>query len=571
MAANWYRTGTISLTQGSREVSGAGTAFLANVRAGDMLIGPLMDMYEITDITSDVSAQIDKDYAGPSYSGSDWSIAPTSANLKQLAQQIAGLVALYQEIPDTVAGSVTAAEAAAQGAQSARQAAEGSASAAETSRGAAESAAASAAQSATAAAESKADVDGARDAAVAARDGAVAAKESAESTASAAATTLSEANAAVDSANASVVSANESVASVQALAESANTAAQEAKEVSEVADGKASGAVSTADDAVALALRLGSPVGTPEWWPWRPSIQAGRIPGDGQIVNRATYPELTQMVIAGLVPVVPDVEWLADPLKRGCYTLGDGSTTIRVPDYNGKSPGSLGAIFLRGDGLLSAGTNGLIQRDALQNITGRFTGRFGAIYTGGTDGAIQVVTVPTSQDAPLSIGTGTQPQFNISFDASRVARTATETRPLAVSGCFVIKAFGVVVNPGSVDAAQLASDYAVLNAAVQTLNGQMAQAFGVGQSAQNMMGSRAYSVQYVNTTGRPIRVSVTASSTNSVQFLRLQVLNPTPSSQDIAWSVGTTNTLTVSGIIAAWETYMVDATAGAFTNWVEYR
>lgn len=47
------------------------------------------------------------------------------------------------------------------------------------------------------------------------------------------------------------------------------------------------------------------------------------------------------MVAARSLPVVQEAEWLADPLKRGSFTLGDGSTTIRMPDYNGKSPAQL--------------------------------------------------------------------------------------------------------------------------------------------------------------------------------------------------------------------------------------
>jgi len=72
-------------------------------------------------------------------------------------------------------------------------------------------------------------------------------------------------------------------------------------------------------------------------------------------------------------------------------------------------------------------------------------------------------------------GTSASLQFvNVGFDASRSARTSTETRPLNVSGVWTVQAFGAVTNPGSVDAAQLASDYAALNAALQTLNGQLA-------------------------------------------------------------------------------------------------
>ena len=80
----------------------------------------------------------------------------------------------------------------------------------------------------------------------------------------------------------------------------------------------------------------------------RAAIPAGWIPGDGQLVSRTTFPDLAQAVINGRVPVVPEAEWLADPLKRGAYTLGDGSTTIRVPDYNGQSSGSVGRVFLSG-------------------------------------------------------------------------------------------------------------------------------------------------------------------------------------------------------------------------------
>lgn len=251
-------------------------------------------------------------------------------------------------------------------------------------------------------------------------------------------------------------------------------------------------------------VRFDTPVGAVAWWPLRSSIPVGRIPADGFLLARATCPELAQMVIDGKLPVVTESEWLADPLKRGCYTLGDGSTTIRVPDLNGQSAGSVGALFLRGDGALSNNTNGLIQRDALQNITGKTR---------------NWLTLPNSQDpgegalrkedigSTGSGGTSVTLQFvNLGFDASRSARTAAETRPVNVSGVWTIQAFGVVTNPGSVDAAQLASDYAALNAAFQNARSQV---FGVGQSYQDVTGSRAFDLTvYTNTTGRPIVIHI---------------------------------------------------------------
>lgn len=254
-----------------------------------------------------------------------------------------------------------------------------------------------------------------------------------------------------------------------------------------------------------------TPVGAVAWWPLRSSIPAGQIPADGQTVSRATFPDLAAMVAAGTLPVVPEADWQADPLKRGSYTLGDGSTTIRVPDLNGKSAGALGALFLRGDGALSAGTHGLIQRDALQNITGSITSRSGPA---GSVGALtsSIGAFSTAVKAgpggisfnPFDSGNGSGDVT--SFDASRVARTAAETRPQNVSGVWTVQAFGAVTNPGSADAAQLASDYAALNAAFQTVRSQV---LGVGQSYQDVTASRAFDLTvYTNTTGRPIVIHI---------------------------------------------------------------
>ncbi|WYX26758.1 hypothetical protein WJ969_15775 [Achromobacter xylosoxidans] len=66
----------------------------------------------------------------------------------------------------------------------------------------------------------------------------------------------------------------------------------------------------------------GPPVGSVAWWPLRASIPAGQIPADGQIVTRATFPDLAAMVTEGKVPVVSEADWLADPLKRGATHWG---------------------------------------------------------------------------------------------------------------------------------------------------------------------------------------------------------------------------------------------------------
>ena len=221
------------------------------------------------------------------------------------------------------------------------------------------------------------------------------------------------------------------------------------------------------------------------WWPTRTNIPAGFIVADGQTLPRATYPDAAAGVIAGNVPTATDANWLALPAQRGKYTLGDGSTTIRMPDYNGKSAGSLGAPFLRGDGAGSAGTAGLIRQDQFQGhvmsappganfITTLSGPAYGSAATGSN--------YQGATGGPISDGTNGTPRFG------------TETRPIDLCGCWVVKLFGAVINPGSVNAAQLASDMANLQAIAYTkanIVGGVSQSGGVPTGAVIETGSNA--------------------------------------------------------------------------------
>ncbi len=305
-------------------------------------------------------------------------------------------------------------------------------------------------------------------------------------------------------------------------------------------------------------IPTGPPAGSVAWWPLRSSIPAGQIPADGQTISRATFPDLAAMVAAGTVPVVAEADWLADPLKRGSYTLGDGSTTIRLPDLNGNSAGTLGRVFLSGDGLNSAATAGLIQRDALQ---GHRHGPIRIVGQGVTTGGVTFNNVTgagafTGADlvgGPSADGTNGTP------------RIAAETRPQNVAGAWTIQAFGAVTNPGSADAAQLASDYAVLNAAFQTLQGQV---MGVGQSLQTVTASRVLGVNYVNTTGRPIYIYVQSNVGTSGGYL-LFWINDLP--MGMTYFFAQTTGLSTNGLVPPGATYRVTTGGATLTNWLEYR
>ncbi|MHA7123434.1 phage tail protein [Achromobacter xylosoxidans] len=212
-------------------------------------------------------------------------------------------------------------------------------------------------------------------------------------------------------------------------------------------------------------IPTGPPAGSVVWWPLRSSIPAGQIPADGQTISRATFPDLAAMVLAGTVPVATESDWLADPRNRGCYTVGDGSTTIRVPDLNGHSAGSLGRVFLSGDGM-DAAPVGVIQPDQFQNHSHLIN-----IKTSQSGSPTAYGTVPYGQGANSQYSTVDAPVQN---GPNGVPRVGTKTHPQNVAGAWTIQAFGAVTNPGSADAAQLASDYAALNSAFQMLNGQLA-------------------------------------------------------------------------------------------------
>lgn len=106
----------------------------------------------------------------------------------------------------------------------------------------------------------------------------------------------------------------------------------------------------------------GLPLGGSMWWGGaRSKIKANFKPEDGDLLLRADYPALWQLVSTGGYPLVAEADWWADKAKRASFSSGDGATTFRMPDNNGRQKDSFGAVVKRGDGVLSAGAPGLIQ------------------------------------------------------------------------------------------------------------------------------------------------------------------------------------------------------------------
>lgn len=115
---------------------------------------------------------------------------------------------------------------------------------------------------------------------------------------------------------------------------------------------------------------------------------------------------------------------------RGASAAADYAANKRlsIPDFRGNAPRG----WDNGRGVDTARLMGSEQLDALQNITGTT-----AIISGGQNGSGVFAANGAAVNHISSSLSGTDP--SLTFDASRVARTATETRMRNVALMFVIK------------------------------------------------------------------------------------------------------------------------------------
>ena len=168
-------------------------------------------------------------------------------------------------------------------------------------------------------------------------------------------------------------------------------------------------------------------------------------PLDGQLVNRSTDAGLLAKIQSGELPSCSDADWLADKYKRGMYTLGNGTTTIRLPDWNGKFSGSEGAVALRGDGK-NADSVGIIQGDRIRNISGRVgmgsAGTFAQVLIDGREAFYTDDTqFPSGNGDAIPPGSVSQPGRcnTLNLDASRVVPTGPDVAMLNTAVVWSVK------------------------------------------------------------------------------------------------------------------------------------
>ena len=162
------------------------------------------------------------------------------------------------------------------------------------------------------------------------------------------------------------------------------------------------------------AIRSGSPAGILGSFAMT-TAPAGWLECNGAAVSRASYSSLFAAV--GTV-----------------WGAGDGTTTFNLPDFRGEFMRG----FDNGRGVDAGRVFGVEQLDALQNIIGSVLGVEAAHSNGMTSTGAFGIGAGSGDYVPGTL-TPLVDSNTFDFDASRVARTSTETRPTNNTALICIK------------------------------------------------------------------------------------------------------------------------------------
>ncbi len=94
----WYRAGTATFTNGSKNVTGSGTAWVLNVRPGDEIIGPDDISREVEAVTADGALSMVEAYSGTTAPGAAYKVKPIQGWNRDVAAQLAALINDYGSI-----------------------------------------------------------------------------------------------------------------------------------------------------------------------------------------------------------------------------------------------------------------------------------------------------------------------------------------------------------------------------------------------------------------------------------------------------------------------------------------
>lgn len=196
-------------------------------------------------------------------------------------------------------------------------------------------------------------------------------------------------------------------------------------------------------------------IGAVEWFNGsRAKLPPGYVAADGQTLQRSAYPDLWAAISGNFLNAVTEAQWNTQVsnargsfyYNRGSYSLGDGSTTFRVPDLNGGQTGSIANTFLNGSAPSLSANVGQVRESAAPQIKG-YLGNSGAgAFSATSDNTSALYQGPSFPNniQPGGVVAGTYNGVN--FDASRSDKVYTgaagELRPNTAVGIWIIRASG---------------------------------------------------------------------------------------------------------------------------------
>lgn len=107
----WYKDGVVNLTNGSKTVTGVGTAWEDYALLSGIFFAPGNTMYEVESVATDTSLQLATPYAGPTVAGITYAIAPTQGYLPALAKKLGEFLAKLGPLKDEWVGGTLLDEA----------------------------------------------------------------------------------------------------------------------------------------------------------------------------------------------------------------------------------------------------------------------------------------------------------------------------------------------------------------------------------------------------------------------------------------------------------------------------
>lgn len=233
----------------------------------------------------------------------------------------------------------------------------------------------------------------------------------------------------------------------------------------------------------------GLPVGSlVPWHVSEASLPSGYIPANGQLIDRAMFPQLWALV----APVAStDAQWLGDVQRQAGWSDGNGTTTFRMPDLNGKGANSqTEALFLRGYGRNSSGLASKYQADQFQGHTisatnGWGLSEFSTYASAGSSNANIRGVFYTTTAAPAVGNVIATPRTD---GTNGTPRTGSETRPanVAVIWCFI--GGTVATNQGTVDITATAAQVTAQASQIQNLQYAMVKRWSSGPISWSVAG-----------------------------------------------------------------------------------